>query len=116
MGKFKIWKILLFVAVVLLGACETKAVADVDALYNTYLCNVGINAGIGSPEDTYRPDSINVHWENVGFTGDLSYTEYDAVVECEVAYSDSTLGGPEVTDSDGNPVTKPLYCECEKSN
>ena len=129
-------KLLLIIPLII--GCETEAVADVDALYNTYLCNVGTDAATGPLRfnDTSRPDSINVGWENVGFTGDLSYTEDDAVAECEVAYTDSTMGigvdiGTDFIDNDGdglidggedsdeyygNIVFRPLYCECEKSN
>ena len=109
-------KLLLIIPLII--GCDTEAVTDVDALYNAYLCNVGPDAGNPgpqNPENPSRPDSIDVRWENVGYTGDLSYTEDDAVVECEVAYSDSCFG-PEITDSDGNCITKLLFCECEKSN
>ena len=84
---------------------------------NTYSCDVGIATSPQSPDpdNPSRPDSIAVGWEDVLYMGDSSYTEDDAVVECEVAYSDSTSGS-EVTDSDGNYISKPLFCECEKSN
>ena len=107
------YKILLLIIPLIIG-CDTEAVTDVDAVYNAYLCNVGPDAGNPgpqNPENPSRPDSINVGWENVGYMGDSSYTEDDAVAECEVAYSDSTI-----TDPDGIARPKPLYCQCEKAN
>ena len=85
---------------------------------NTYSCDVGIATSPQSldPDNPSRPDSIAVGWEDVLYMGDSSYTEDDAVVECEVAYSDSSWAGIVVESSDGVNMGKPLYCECEKSN
>ena len=85
---------------------------------NTYSCDVGIATSPQSPDpdNPSRPDSIAVGWEDVLYMGDASYTEEDAVAECEVAYSDSCVGLVVVTDSDGNCISKLLFCECEKSN
>ena len=104
----------LIIALACMG-CSTKAVTDVDELYRAYSCDVGVGVGSRNPDpnDTSRPDSIAVTWEDVVYMGDLSYTEDDAVVECEVVYSDSTVGMIVI---DGVEVSKPLYCECEKSN
>ena len=108
---------LLLLIIPIIISCDTEAVADVDALYNAYLCNVGTNASTvpQQPDDTTPPDSINVFWENVGYTGDSSYTEDDAVTECEVAFSDSTAGGPVIVIV-GVEVSRPYYCQCEKAN
>ena len=97
----------LLLIILLIIGCDTEV---------QYTCNVGTDAAIGpqNPEDTSRPDNINVIFEDVGFKGDLSYTEDDAVAECEVAYS-NTIVGPQV-ESDGEVVSKPLYYQCERTN
>ena len=81
---------------------------------NTYSCDVGIATSPQSPDpdNPSRPDSIAVRYEGLLYMGDASYTEDDAVVECEVAYNDSSWA---VIVIDG-VIGRPLYCQCEKSN
>ena len=104
-------KMLLLIIPLLIGC--TPEVTDVDELYRAYSCDVGIYPPYSSAITNFAPeDSMLVVQFTEGYTGDASYTEEDAVVECEVAYSDSSWGD---IDIDG-VMGKPLYCQCEKSN
>ena len=107
-------KLLLLIIPLLIG-CSTEVVADVDELYSQYACNAGTNASTDpqNPDDTTPPDSINVQFAEVVYMGDASYTEEDAVEECEAAINTAV---PVATDVEDGVVSKRIYCQCERSN